>query len=509
MCPILPLPAHFTALSGSFRLDASTQIIVTPQTKQIGDQLQNRVRTATGLNLKLTTSGEGKRISLRIAPDLSRLGDEGYRLEVGEDGVIIQAPKAAGVFYGVQSLLQLFPPAIFAGSRSKADWSAQACLVEDYPRFKWRGGHLDVGRHFMPSNDVKRFIDLLAMHKMNTFHWHLTEDQGWRIEIKKYPKLTEIGSKRTNTMTNYSPATYTGKPHEGFYTQDQVREIVKYASDRFVTVVPEIEMPGHATAAIAAYPELGNTGRQLPVATTWGVIESVLNTEPSTIKFMQDVLDEVIQLFPGQFIHIGGDECPKKEWKESKSAQDRMSTLGLKSEHELQSWFIRQMDQHLTSKGRRLIGWSEILEGGLAPGAGLRVWLGNEGAMEAVRSGHDVVMAQTTHTYLDFYQSRDTAQEPKAIGGFLPLDRVYGYEPILPEMSREQASHVLGCQFQIWTEYIPDFKKVEYMAYPRACALSEVAWSQRSDRDYDDFTKRLTPHLARLEALGVNFRKPR
>ncbi len=508
MCPIIPLPVTFTPLDGSFSLDSRTVIVVSPQTKGVGELLRGRIKTATGLSLKFDSSADGKGIVLKIAPGLSRLGDEGYRLEVDADGIIIQAAKPAGIFYGMQSLLQLFPASIYGPAKTKANWSAPACIVEDHPRFKWRGGHLDVGRHFMPVPDVMRFIDLLAMHKMNTFHWHLTEDQGWRIEIKQYPKLTAIGSKRTNTMTNYSPATYTGKPHEGFYTQAQIREIVKYAAARFVTIVPEIEMPGHATAAIAAYPELGNSGIQLPVATTWGVIDTVLNTEPSTIKFMQNVLDEVIQLFPGQFIHIGGDECPKKEWKESKAAQDRIASLGLKGEHDLQSWFIRQMDQHLTSRGRRLIGWSEILEGGLAPGAGLMVWLGNEGAMEAVRSGHDVVMAQTTHTYFDFYQSRDTANEPKAIGGFLPLEKVYEYEPILPEMTPEQGKHVMGCQFQIWTEYIGDFKKVEYMAFPRACALSEVAWSRRSDRDFASFNERLGPHLSRLEASGVNFRKP-
>ncbi|MEQ1822683.1 MAG: beta-N-acetylhexosaminidase [Fimbriimonadaceae bacterium] len=508
MCPIIPMPVQYSALSGQFNLDSLTLILVSAETKGIGQQLQQRIETSTGLKLKVGTTGTGKAITLKLEPDLKRLGDEGYRLEVGPQGVSIRALKPAGVYYAVQSLLQLFPASIYAGTKMKADWTAPACSVEDYPRFKWRGGHLDVGRHFMPAPDVKRFIDGLAMHKMNTFHWHLTEDQGWRIEIKRYPKLTEVGSKRADTMLNYSPAQYEGKPHGGFYTQSEVRDIVKYAAERFVTIVPEIEMPGHATAAIAAYPELGNSGKQIPVATTWGVVDTVLNTEPGTIKFMQNVLDEVIELFPGQFIHIGGDECPKKEWKESKATQDRMVALGLKTEHEMQSWFIRQMDQHLTSKGRRLIGWSEILEGGLAPGAGLMVWLGNEGAMEAVRSGHDVVMAQTTHTYFDFYQSRDTANEPKAIGGFLPLDKAYAYEPILPEMTAADANHVLGCQFQMWTEYIGNYKKVEYMAYPRASALSEVAWSQKSSRDFANFSARLGPHLSRLEAKGINFRKP-
>lgn len=506
MLPIIPQPVQVTELPGQFALTAQTVISVTQETKSIGEMLQARLKQGTGKVHKITTFAGDKAIKLKIDPSLSRLGAEGYRLEVSPKEVTIHANKPAGVFYGVQTLLQLFPTSVFG--KGKGEIKAPNCIIEDYPRFSWRGGHLDVARNFMPVDGVKKFIDLLAMHKMNTFHWHLTEDQGWRIEIKKYPKLTEIGSKRKDTMTVYSPPKYTGKPHEGFYTQDQVRDIVKYASDRFVTVVPEIEMPGHTTAAIAAYPELGNNpDRQLEVATIWGVLDTVVNVEDSTIKFFQDVLTEVIDLFPSQFIHIGGDECPKTEWKNSPKVQSRMKALGLKDEHEMQSWFIQQMDNFLVSKGRRLIGWSEILEGGLAKNAGLMVWLGDEGAMEAVGSGHDVVMAQTTHTYFDYYQSKNTANEPHSIGGFVPLEKVYSYEPILPKMTREQAKNVLGCQFQMWTEYIRDFDHVEYMAYPRASALAEVAWSPRSARDFGSFSTRLTPHLERLTGLGVNFRK--
>jgi hexosaminidase len=481
-------------------------ITVTHETKGIGEMLQARLKQGTGKTHSLTKFASGRAIRLKTDPSLSRLGNEGYRLEISAGEVTVQANKAAGVFYGVQTLLQLFPTSVFG--KSKGPISAPNCVIEDYPRFSWRGGHLDVGRHFMPVEGVKKFIDLLALHKMNTFHWHLTEDQGWRIEIKKYPKLTEIGSKRKDTMLVYSPPKYAGKPHEGFYTQEQIRDIVEYAQNRFVNVVPEIEMPGHATAAIAAYPELGNNpDKQLEVSTKWGVIDTVLNVEDSTIRFMQDVLSEVIDLFPSQFIHIGGDECPKVEWKNSARVQAKMKALGLKDEHDMQSWFIQQMDNFLVSKGRRLIGWSEILEGGLAKNAGLMVWLGDEGALQAVGSGHDVVMAQTTHTYFDYYQSQNKANEPHAIGGFVPLEKVYSYEPILPKMTREQAKNVLGCQFQMWTEYIPDFQRVEYMAYPRACALAEVAWSPRSERDFGKFTTRLTTHLERLTGLGVNYRK--
>ncbi len=507
MLSIIPQPVHVTEMPGVFELTPKTVIAVTQETKGIGELLAARLKRGTGQSAVVQTFAEGKAIRLKLDPSLARLGEEGYRLEVGPTEVTIQANKPAGVFYGVQTLLQLFPTSIYGGGARAA--SAPACVIEDYPRFKWRGGHLDVSRYFMPVDDVKKYIDLLAMHKMNTFHWHLTDDQGWRIEIKKYPKLTEIGSKRKDTMLVYSPPKYTGEPHEGFYTQEQIRDIVKYAAQRFVTVVPEIEMPGHATAAIAAYPELGNNpDKKLEVATTWGVIDTVFNTEDSTIKFLQDVLAEVMDLFPSQFIHIGGDECPKTEWKNSPKVQAKMKSLGLKDEHEMQSWFIRQMDQYLTSKGRRLIGWSEILEGGLAPNAGLMVWLGDDGALQAVGSGHDVVMAQTTHTYFDYYATRDTKNEPHGIGGFLPLEKVYSYEPILPKMTREQAKNVLGCQFQIWTEYIPNFKHAEYMAFPRACALAEVAWSPRSARDFGSFSSRLTPHLERLKGLDVNFRKP-
>lgn len=507
MLSIIPQPVHVTEMPGVFELTPKTVIAVTQETKGIGELLAARLKSGTGQSAVVQTFAEGKAIRLKIDLSLARLGAEGYRLEVGPTEVTIQANKPAGVFYGVQTLLQLFPTSIYGGGAKAA--SAPACVIEDYPRFSWRGGHLDVSRYFMPVEDVKKYIDLLAMHKMNTFHWHLTDDQGWRIEIKKYPKLTQIGSKRKDSMLVYSPAKYSGKPHEGFYTQEQIRDIVKYAAQRYVTVVPEIEMPGHATAAIAAYPELGNNpDKQFEVGTKWGVIETVFNTEDSTIKFLQDVLVEVMDLFPGQFIHIGGDECPKTEWKNSPRVQAKMKALGLKDEHEMQSWFIRQMDQFLTSKGRRLIGWSEILEGGLAPNAGLMVWLGDDGALQAVGSGHDVVMAQTTHTYFDYYATRDTKNEPHGIGGFLPLEKVYSYEPILPKMTREQAKNVLGCQFQLWTEYIPNFKHAEYMAFPRACALAEVAWSPRSARDFSSFSTRLTPHLERLKGLDVNFRKP-
>ena len=505
---LIPKPSSLVRGEGAFILSADTSITAGQGERATAALLAGWLRPPSGLALPIMTDRKPGSIWLKIDPAMRGVGNEGYHLRTSEKGAEIIAKTEAGLFYGAQTLRQLFPKEAFsAAAAPRVRWEAPSVEIVDGPRFAWRGGHLDVARHFMPKADVLRYIDRLAMHKMNVFHWHLTDDQGWRIEIKKYPKLTSVGAWRKDTMLKYSPATYSGKPHGGFYSQADVKEIVAYAAARHVTIVPEIEMPGHAQAAIAAYPELGNVKEPLEVGTIWGVIENVFNTEDSTIKFLQDVLTEVMALFPAKFIHIGGDECPKVQWKASRSVQAKMKQLGLKDEHAMQSWFIRQMDTFLAQKGRRLIGWSEILEGGLAPGAALMVWLGDDGAMQAVSSGHDVVMAQTSHTYFDYYQSKDTAKEPHAIGGFLPLDKVYSYEPILPKMTDEQAKHVMGVQFQMWTEYIASANHAEYMTFPRACALSEVAWSAKQVRNWDDFMSRLPKHLDRLTANGVNFRR--
>ncbi|MFC1761029.1 beta-N-acetylhexosaminidase [Planctomycetota bacterium] len=340
------------------------------------------------------------------------------------------------------------------------------------------------------------------------FHWHLTEDQGWRIEIKKYPKLTEVGAWRKETLVGHArnkPHTFDSKRHGGFYTQDEIRDIVTYAKQRFVTVVPEIEMPGHAQAAIAAYPELGVTGESLEVLTWWGVNPNILNVEESTIQFMQDVLIEVLDLFDSPFIHIGGDEAPKKQWEESERVQARMQALGLSDEHALQSWFIKRMDTFLAERDRRLIGWDEILEGGLAPGATVMSWRGQKGGIVAARAGHDVVMAANGYTYFDYYQSK-AKTEPLAIGGYLPLEKVYGFDPVPPELSPTEAVHILGVQGQVWTEYIPTPSHAEYMAFPRVCALAEVAWTPVAAKNFAAFQKRLHRHMTRLQVLAVNAR---
>jgi hexosaminidase len=364
----------------------------------------------------------------------------------------------------------------------------------------------------MPKEFVKKFIDLLALHKLNVFQWHLTEDQGWRVEIKRYPRLTEVGAWRKETLVGRylvdkpSEWKFDGVPHGGYYTQEDLREIVAYAQARFVTIVPEIEMPGHAMAAIAAYPELGTTGQPVDVATRWGIFSDIFNADPATITFLQNVLREVMDIFPSQYIHIGGDEADKAKWKVSPRIQARIKELGLEDEHELQSWFIRQMDAFLVAHKRRLVGWDDILEGGLAENAVVTSWRGTKGGIVAARAGHDVVMAPTSHTYFDYYQSKDRTREGLAMGGFLPLEMVYGFEPIPAELDAQHVRHILGAQAQLWTEYMPHPKRVEYMAFPRLTAFAEVVWTPRARRDYAAFQQRLAPHLRRLNALDVNFR---
>jgi hexosaminidase len=514
---VIPKPVTMTrtAAGGAFVLTPGTAIITDRSTYDIGIQLADWLQPATGYRLAVVgaAGSGGKVIALRLDPTLARLGDEGYRLTVTRSRISIRAYRPAGAFYAVQTLRQLLPPQIFRAARvDSVTWSVPGVEIEDMPRFQWRGAHLDVSRSFMPKEFVKKYIDLLALHKLNRFHWHLTDDQGWRIEIKKYPRLTSIGAWRRQTLVgiqrSYADTTqwvFDGRPHGGFYTQDDIREVVAYAKARFITVVPEIEMPGHAQAAIAAYPELGNTGQQLEVLTRFGVNPNIFNAEDATIRFLQDVLTEVIALFPGKYIHIGGDEAIKDQWQASPRIQARIRELGVKDEHELQSWFIHQMDTFLTARGRSLIGWDEILEGGLAPNATVMSWRGMEGGIAAALAGHDVVMTPTSNTYFDYYQSRDTT-EPPAIGGFLPLDTVYAFEPVPAALTPEQAAHILGTQGQIWTEYQRNPKNVEYMVFPRLLALAEVAWTPRDLKNFADFKARLAKHAARLDVLDVNYR---
>ncbi len=508
---LIPIPVKLTPRSGAFAIGATTSIVAGNDLRAQAEMLRDQLRSATGLPLSIASSGTGSRITLTLDPSLASLGDEGYRLNATTDEVAIRASKPAGILQALQTLKQLLPPAIFRRSPvAGASWVIPAVEIEDRPRFGWRGSHLDVGRHFMPKEFVLKHIDLLALHKLNVFHWHLTEDQGWRIEIKKYPKLTSVGAFRKDSMTaprTKDPAQrkFSGRPHGGFYTQDDVREVVRYAADRGITVVPEIEMPGHAVAAIAAYPELGNTGKPIEVLTYWGITDHVLGVTDNVLRFFEDVFAEVLELFPSKFIHVGGDECPKTEWRSTPSAQERMKKEGLKNEDELQSWFIRHFDEWLAKRGRRLVGWDEILEGGLAPGATVMSWRGEEGGIAAAKSGHDVVMAPNKPTYFDYSQT-ELPTEPPGIGNHNSLEDVYKYRPVPKELSADEAKHVLGGQGQIWTEYMPDPKRVEHMAWPRLIALAEVLWSPPETRNWADFQKRLETHLERLAILDVNYR---
>ena len=444
-------------------------------------------------------------LTAKDAPE--RLGEEGYLLDVTPQGITLTARAPAGFFYGVQTLRQLLPAdAGESAPTTDRPWRIPALHVEDRPRFPWRGMHLDVGRHFRTADEVKRFLDLMAYFKLNTFHWHLTEDQGWRIEIKRYPKLVEVGSRRAESPKPGARTEGDGTPYAGHYTQDEIREVVAYAAERFITVVPEIEMPGHAQAAIAAYPELGNTDEPLGVRTRWGVSRHVFNVEESTFEFLEKVLDEVMALFPGPFVHIGGDECPKDEWKASAKAQARMKAEGLKDEHELQSWFVRRIERYLAAHDRRLIGWDEIQEGGLPPGAAMMVWRSVQYGIDAVRQGHDVVMSPTSHCYFDYCQG-DPRFEPEAIGGLLPLERVYAFEPVPAGLTADEAKHVLGAQGNLWSEYLRDFDHVLYMAFPRGAALAEVVWSPAAHRDLDDFRRRWADLEPRLALMGASVRR--
>jgi hexosaminidase len=505
---IIPEPVELQATEGeAFQLTAFTGIDAPVELREQATHLRRYLRPATGFSLPTAGQFTRNEIELRVEPGLD-VPEHGYTLNVESGQVTITGKDETGLFYGIQTLRQLLPPEIYSDERQpETDWTVPAVQITDYPRFGWRGLHVDVCRHFMPLDLLYQKVDLLAMHKMNRLHLHLTEDQGWRLEIMQYPKLTEVGAWRREThVGHYRDQTWDGIPHGGYYTQDEMRELVDYAMERGIEVIPEIEMPGHSGAAVAAYPELGNTGEPIEVNTYWGVHEHIFNVEESTFEFLENVLLEVMDIFPSEFIHVGGDEAPKKQWEESEAAQAKMRELGLETEEELQSYFITRMSKFLESHGRRLVGWDEILEGGLAPNATVMSWRGISGGVEAANMGHDVVMAPTSHTYFDYYQSRDTESEPVAIGGFLPLERVYSFDPHVEEIPEDKRHHVLGVQGQLWSEYIPTPEHMEYMAFPRASALSEVAWSPEATHDFKEFRGRLQTHLERLDHLDVNYR---
>ncbi|MEZ7950447.1 MAG: family 20 glycosylhydrolase, partial [Flavobacteriaceae bacterium] len=495
---IIPKPLFQEINKGVFVLDENIRFISDTELNEVSDYLKLYIEE--NYQVSFTPQKESKKIVFTSNDTISN--EEGYELKIEENSILIASKNSKGAFYAVQSLLQLMP------IKSNGLAIAIPCLeLQDEPQFKYRGMHLDVGRHFFSVDFIKKYIDLIARLKMNTFHWHLTEDQGWRIEIKKYPKLQEIAAFRNETLVghyNDQPHKFDGKKYGGFYTQEQIKEVVAYANTRQVTIIPEIEMPGHSQAAIAAYPALGCTGEQVKVATKWGVFDEVYCPKESTFKFLEDVIDEVVALFPGKYIHIGGDEAPKTNWKKCAHCQRLIKEKGLKDEHGLQSYFIARMEKYINTKGKQIIGWDEILEGGLAPNATVMSWRGTSGAVEAAKEGHDVILTPGSHCYFDHYQS-DNENEPLAIGGFLPLEKVYHFNPIPKELSDQEASYVLGAQGNVWTEYMQTEKQVEYMAFPRVVALSEVVWSSPENKNYTDFINRLEQYQKRLDQLDVNY----
>ncbi|GAB4021782.1 glycoside hydrolase family 20 protein [Spirosoma koreense] len=540
---IIPQPAQLEPRTGDFVLSRTTTVMVPfvqPDLKMMVESFTNQINQGSGLAIpvknldKLTLPGNLIQfLSLRD----TTLGNEGYRIDITDRLVTVEAGHPKGFFYAIQTLYQLLPPSVLGvGQGAKgigvlaehpapqtllplpAALTLPACRIQDRPRYPYRGMHLDVSRHFFPVAYIKKYLDLLALHKFNTFHWHLTDDQGWRIEIKKYPKLTQVGSHRRETIVGhydeFDPQVFDGTPYGGFYTQDDIREVVRYAATKYIDIVPEIELPGHAMAALASYPELGCSPRSIHVepyrvSTKWGVFDDVFCPTEKTFTFLENVLTEVMDLFPGKYIHIGGDECPKTVWHKNAYCQQLIKRKALKNERGLQRYFIKRIDQFVTSKGRRIIGWDEILEGQspalrLSANATVMSWRGIKGGIEAARQQHDVIMTPGKFCYFDHYQG-DPAQEPPAFGDFLPLATVYAYNPTPVELTPDEATHILGAQGNVWTEYISTINQLEYMLWPRAAAMAEVVWTPQNQRNYDDFTRRLTTHFERLSHLNTNY----
>ncbi len=498
---IIPKPASLQVKPGNFIISKKTVIAVNDEEDtKAADFLNDYLQDVYGFKLNVDKQASKNYIRLSTKNTVTDSAIDSYSLNVIKEGVTIEGATHIGTFYGIQSLIQLLPVI------KNTQLVIKAVAIQDAPRFAYRGMHLDVGRHFFPVSFVKKYIDYLALHKMNYFHWHLTEDQGWRIEIKKYPRLTEVGAYRKGTIIGHYPGTGNDSiPYGGFYTQDEIKEVVQYAADRYITIIPEIEMPGHAEAALTSYPWLGCPGTgPYKVEETWGVFDNVFCAgNDSTFMFLQDVLDEVMTLFPSKYIHIGGDECPKTNWKKCPLCQARIKAEGLKDEHELQSYFIQRIEKYLNSKGRQIIGWDEILEGGLAPKATVMSWRGEEGGIAAAQQHHKVIMTPGTYVYFDHSQS--TKEDSVTIGGYLPLQTVYNYEPIPKELNAEEAKYIMGAQANVWTEYMAYPSKVEYMIFPRMSALSEVLWTAPEKKSWSDFQKRLPAQFKRYDLWKVHY----
>ncbi|WP_161888923.1 glycoside hydrolase family 20 protein [Pontibacter russatus] len=497
---IIPKPSSVQVKPGNFTITRNTTIAVKDKAdRKTAEFLNEYLQEVYGFQLDIKKKGKKDYIRLSTGKPAAEAKD-GYSLNVTQDGVAIEGETHAGTFHGLQSLIQLLPV------EKSASLVIPAVAIQDAPRFAYRGMHLDVGRHMFPLAFIKKYIDYLALHKMNYFHWHLTEDQGWRLEIKKYPKLTEVGGYRDGTIIGRFPGTgNTNKRYGGFYTQEEAREIVKYAADRHITVVPEIEMPGHASAALTSYPWLGCPGTgPYKVEQTWGVFDDVYCAgKDSTFTFLQDVMDEVMAIFPSKYMHIGGDESPKANWKVCPLCQKRIKEEGLKDEHELQSYFIQRMEKYLNSKGRTIIGWDEILEGGLAPNAIVMSWRGEAGGIAAAQQNHYVIMTPGSHLYLDHSQSQ--REDSVTIGGFTTVEKTYSYNPVPKELTAAQAKYILGAQGNVWTEYMNNPAKVEYQVFPRMSALSEVLWTAPEQKNWEDFEKRLLTQFRRYDLWGASY----
>lgn len=507
---IIPLPEKVVVGEDVFVLKPTTSVVLFFNPENIDyavdfwrDVMKETLDITTFNVIDGNTVGSTKRNAVNIWEDKT-MGDEQYRLEVRPHHIDIYASKANGVFYAFQTLRQMLPVEAFDSEEGRRI-EIPVCTVEDKPYFAYRGFMFDMGRHIFGVQDLKETLDILAMHKINKFHWHLTEDQGWRIEIKKYPRLTEIGSVRKSSPVGRNEG-QDGKPYGGYFTQDEVRDVVKYAAERFITVIPEIEIPGHSVAALAAYPELGCTGEQYEVLTWWGIDERVICPgKEQSFTFLEDVLTEVMDLFPSEYIHIGGDECPKTVWHKCPDCRKRMKAEGLKNEAELQSYVTARVEKFLNDHGRKIIGWDEILEGGVTPSATVMAWRGPQYGIKAAKQGNHVIMAPNTHCYLDYYQSRDTKNEPLSIGGYLPLEKTYSLDPY-DKLNDAERKYILGVQGNLWTEYISEYDHAQYMALPRLSAIAEVGWSY-PNKDYDSFVKRLH-HLAELfDHYGYNYGK--
>ncbi len=505
---VIPEPMYSRADEGVFTIGKDTKIVLDDPSEEmlrIAGFLNEKLSKAAGFELEVISGGPVPKENF-IAFMNAGLPSENYEINVVPGNILVDYGDGAGAFYALQTIFQLLPVEIYSQELQKrVEWTVPCCNIDDKPRFKYRGMHLDVCLHYFDFEFLKKYIDIMAAHKVNRFHWHLTEDQGWRLEIKKYPLLTEKGQWRKETVVGslYS-GVYDGIPHGGYYTQEQVKELVKYAADRYVTIIPEIELPGHALAAIACYPELScGLEDHYETATRWGIFKQVYCPKESTFEFLEDVFDEVFELFPSELVHIGGDECPKASWKVCPHCQALIKKLGLKDEYELQSYFVTRMEKYINSKGRQIIGWDEILQGGLAPNAKVMSWLGEEGGIKAAQQHHEVVMSPHQKYYLDYWQA-DPDTEPLAMSGPTTLRTMYEYEPVPEVLTPEEQKYIIGVEGCVWTEYMPTPERVEYMAWPRMCAIAETGWTRKA-KDWDGFTRRLERHFDRLDGMEVDY----